>query len=63
MKRMIDCHCHFYPPQFGAQDLPELEAAAAAVGVTAIVTVPERYDVCCSGSAHGAATQSGWNQQ
>eukprot|EP00775_Hariotina_reticulata_P004994 gene4995-5236_t len=45
MKRMIDCHCHFYPPQFNAQDLAELEAAAEAVGVTAIITVPERWDL------------------
>lgn len=43
---MIDCHAHFYTPQFSVQDVPTLAAAAEAVGVQAIVTVPETLEDC-----------------
>lgn len=43
---MIDCHSHFYPPQFTEQELPTLAAAARDVGVQAIVVVPESLKDC-----------------
>ena len=45
-RAMIDCHSHFYAPQFTKGELPELAAAAQAVGVQAIVVVPESLEDC-----------------
>ncbi|KIZ03236.1 Putative deoxyribonuclease TATDN3 [Monoraphidium neglectum] len=38
---MFDCHCHLYTPQFTPAEVADLSAEAAAVGVRAIVAVPE----------------------
>jgi TatD DNase family protein len=46
MTMIIDCHSHFYPPQFSRADIPALAAAARHVGVQAIVTVPESLQDC-----------------
>jgi Tat protein secretion system quality control protein TatD with DNase activity len=43
---VIDCHSHFYPPQFARADIPALAAAARQAGVQAIVTVPESLQDC-----------------
>lgn len=43
---MIDCHAHFYPPQFAPDQIPALAAAAREVGVQAIVVVPESLQDC-----------------
>ena len=43
---MIDCHSHFYNPQFTAQQIAEQAAKARAVGVQAIVVVPEDLQDC-----------------
>lgn len=43
---IIDCHSHFYPPQFSRADIPGLAAAARHAGVQAIVTVPESLQDC-----------------
>uniref|UniRef100_A0A383WPV6 TatD related DNase n=1 Tax=Tetradesmus obliquus TaxID=3088 RepID=A0A383WPV6_TETOB len=43
---IIDCHSHFYTPQFSRADIPGLAAAARHAGVQAIVTVPESLQDC-----------------
>lgn len=43
---MIDCHSHFYPPQFPPEEVPTLAANAQAAGVKAIVVVPESLEDC-----------------
>lgn len=41
---MFDAHCHLYVPQFSQDEIRQLSADAASVGVRAIVTVPESID-------------------
>jgi hypothetical protein len=69
---MIDCHSHFYPPQFTEQELPTFAAAARDVGVRAIVVVPESLQdcqqVCWISTTHDqgsriAFTLPGWRKQ